>query len=175
MLEGNSRPKKPNHLRAMKTIEKSITVNVPVTQAYNQWTQFEEFPLFMEGVKEVAQLDDKRLHWKAEIAGKSEEWNAEITEQIPDQCIAWSSTSGAKNSGTIHFSAQGSNQTEVTLEVEYEPEGMIENLGDLLGLVSTRVTGDLGRFKEFIESRHSATGGWRGEIPEPAEQVSGSI
>ncbi len=156
----------------MKTIEKTIIVNVPVTQTYNQWTQFEEFPHFMEGVKEVKQLDDTRLHWKAEIAGKSEEWDAEIIEQIPDQRIAWRSTNGANNSGTIHFSAQGSNQTEVTLEVDYEPEGMIENLGDLLGLVSARVSGDLARFKEFIESRHSATGGWRGKIPAPAEQRS---
>lgn len=159
----------------MKTIKKSITVNIPVTQTYNQWTQFEEFPRFMEGVKEIKQLDAKRLHWKAEIAGKSEEWDEEITEQIPDQRIAWRSTNGAKNSGTIDFSAQGASQTAVTLEVDYEPEGMIENLGDLLGLVSKRVTGDLERFKEFIETRHSATGGWRGEISAPAEQVSGSI
>jgi uncharacterized membrane protein len=152
----------------MKTIKQSITVNIPVTQTYNQWTQFEEFPRFMEGVKEVKQLDDKRLHWKAEIAGKSEEWDAEIIEQIPDQRIAWRSTSGAKNSGTIHFFAHSLDQTEVTLEVEYEPEGIVENLGDLLGLVSARVSGDLTRFKEFIEARHSATGSWRGEIPTPA-------
>lgn len=155
----------------MKTIAESITVNVPVSQAYNQWTQFEEFPHFMEGVKEVKQLDDKRLHWKAEIAGKSEEWYAEITEQVPDQRIAWRSTSGAKNSGTISFSALGENETAVNLEVSYEPQGMVENIGDLLGLVSSRVSGDLARFKEFIETRHSATGGWRGEIPTPRELV----
>ena len=159
----------------MKTIAESITVNVPVSQAYNQWTQFEEFPHFMEGVIEVKQLDDKRLHWKAEIAGKSEEWYAEITEQIPDERIAWHSTSGAKNSGTITFSAQGENQTAVNLQVDYEPEGMVENLGDLLGLVSARVSGDLTRFKEFIETRHSATGGWRGEIPTPAEPVGANV
>lgn len=159
----------------MKTIKQSITVNIPVTQTYNQWTQFEDFPHFMEGVKEVSQLDSKRLHWKAEIAGKSEEWDAEITEQIPDQRIAWRSTNGAKNSGTIQFAAMGADQTEMTLEVEYEPEGMIENLGDLLGLVSARVSGDLSRFKEFIEARHSATGGWRGEIPAPEGQAAGSI
>ncbi len=152
----------------MKTIKQSITVNIPITQTYNQWTQFEEFPRFMEGVKEVKQLDDTRLHWKAEIAGKSEEWNAEIIEQIPDQRIAWRSTSGAKNSGTIHFFPHSLDQTEITLEVEYEPEGIVENLGDLLGLVSARVSGDLTRFKEFIEARHSATGGWRGEIPTTA-------
>ncbi|MBC7365887.1 MAG: SRPBCC family protein [Undibacterium sp.] len=157
----------------MKTIKDSIIVDVPLARAYNQWTQFEEFPRFMEGVKEVKQLDDKRLHWKAVIAGKSEEWDAEITEQIPDQRIAWRSTDGAKNSGKIHFLAQGVNQTEVTLEVDYEPEGMVENLGDLLGLVSARVSGDLARFKKFIETRHSATGGWRGQIPAPAEQAGG--
>lgn len=159
----------------MKTIKQSITVNVPVTQTYNQWTQFEEFPHFMEGIKEIKQLDDKHLHWKAEIAGKSEEWDAEITEQIPDQRITWRSTNGANNSGTMHFSPKGPNQTEVTLEVEYEPEGVIENLGDLLGLVSARVTGDLARFKEFIETRHSATGGWRGEIQSAQEQVAGKF
>jgi len=159
----------------MKTISESITVNVPVSQAYNQWTQFEEFPHFMEGVKEVKQLDDKRLHWKAEIAGKSEEWYAEIIEQIPDERIAWRSTSGAKNSGTISFSAQGENETAVNLEVEYEPEGMVENIGDLLGLVSSRVSGDLARFKDFIETRHSATGGWRGEIPTPRDLVGANV
>jgi len=159
----------------LKTIKQSIIVNIPVTQTYNQWTQFEEFPHFMEGVKKVKQLDDKRLHWEAEIAGRSEIWDAEIIEQIPDQRIAWRSTNGAKNSGTIHFFAQGVNQTKVTLEVDYEPEGMIENLGDLLGLVSTRVSGDLARFKEFIETRHSATGGWRGEIPASGELFIGSI
>lgn len=157
----------------MKTIQQSIIVYIPLTQTYNQWTQFEDFPHFMEGIKEIKQLDDKRLHWKAEIAGKSEEWDAEITEQIPDQRIAWCSTSGAKNSGAIQFMAQGANQTKVTLDVDYEPEGVIENLGDLLGLVSARVSGDLARFKEFIETRHSATGGWRGEIPATGEQASG--
>ncbi len=159
----------------MKTIEKTIIVNVPLRQAYNQWTQFEEFPHFMEGVKEVKQLDDKSLHWKAEIAGKSEEWNAEITEQIPDQRIAWRSTSGAKNSGAVNFSAQGANQTEVSLEVEYEPEGMVENLGDMVGLVSARIFGDLNRFKEFIETKHTATGGWRGEIPASTETVGANL
>lgn len=153
----------------------SLDVSVPVRVAYNQWTQFEEFPHFMEGVKEIKQLDDKRLHWKAEIAGKSEEWDAVITEQIPDQRIAWRSTSGAKNSGAIHFMADGANQTKMTLDVDYEPEGVIENLGDLLGLVSARVSGDLARFKKFIETRHSATGGWRGEIPAAGARASRSL
>ena len=146
-----------------------------MSQSYNQWTQFEEFPHFMEGVKEVKQLDDKSLHWKAEIAGKSEEWNAGITEQIPDQRIAWRSTSGAKNAGAINFSAQGANQTELSLEVEYEPEGMVENLGAILGLVSARINGDLNRFKDFIETKHTATGGWRGEIPASAETMGANL
>lgn len=147
----------------MKTIEDSIIVDVPVGRAYNQWTQFEEFHLFMEGVKEVKQLDDKRLHWKAEIAGKVKEWDAEIFEQMPDQRIAWRSTGGAKNSGVINFAALGAEQTKVTLHLAYDPEGVAENIGDALGVVSARVVGDLKRFKEFIEKRH-ATGGWRGEI-----------
>jgi uncharacterized membrane protein len=159
----------------MKTITKTIIVNVPLRQAYNQWTQFEEFPHFMEGVKEVIQLDEKRLHWKAEIAGKSEEWEAEIVEQVPDHRITWRSTSGAKNTGTIHFSAFSADQTEITLTVDYEPEGIVENLGDLLGLVTTRVTGDLARFKQFIEARHSATGGWRGEISAHSTQATASL
>ena len=147
----------------MKTIEDSITVDVPVNRAYNQWTQFEEFHLFMEGVKEVKQVDDKRLHWKAEIAGKIKEWDAEIFEQVPDQRIAWRSTGGAKNSGTISFTPLGVGQTKVNLHLDYDPEGVAENLGDAFGLVSARVAGDLKRFKEFIESR-PATGAWRGEI-----------
>ena len=148
----------------MKTIENSITVDVPVNRAYDQWTQFEEFPLFMEGVKEVTQLDDKRLHWRAEIAGKTKEWDAEIFDQIPDQRIAWRSTGGAKNSGTINFTSLGAGQTKVDLHLDYDPEGVAEALGDAFGVVSARVSGDLQRFKEFIEKRPLATGGWRGEI-----------
>ena len=125
----------------------------------------------MEGVKEVKQLDDKSTHWKAEFFGKPEEWNAEITELIPNQRIAWRSTSGAKNACAVNFSVQSADQTEVRLEIEYEPEGMAENVGDILGLVSARIFGDLVRFKEFIESRQSATGGWRGEIPATAAVV----
>jgi len=159
----------------MKTLDQSITVDVPVAQAYNQWTQFADFPHFMEGVKQVEQLDDKRLRWSAEIAGKSEVWEAEITDQVPDQHIAWRSTSGAKNSGKITFVAQGENQTLLNLEVGYEPEGLLENLGDMLGLLSARVSGDLDRFKDFIESRQSATGGWRGVIPAPATVVGGNL
>jgi uncharacterized membrane protein len=148
----------------METIEKSVDVDVPLSTAYNQWTQFEEFPKFMEGIESVDQLDDKRLHWKARIAGREKEWDAEIFEQIPDRRIAWRSTSGAMNSGMVNFIGLGTSGTRVSLKINYEPEGVVENLGDALGLVSARVSGDLGRFKEFIETRGSPTGAWQGEI-----------
>lgn len=148
----------------MKTIEKDITVNVPVRQAYDQWTQFEEFPRFMEGIEEVRQVDDKHLHWKAKIGGKVEEWDAEIFEQTPDQHIAWRSIGGAKNAGRVSFQPSAPSQTTVHLEIEYEPEGVIETVGDAIGAVDSRVSGDLERFKEFVESRGSSTGEWRGGI-----------
>jgi uncharacterized membrane protein len=148
----------------MASVEKTIEVNQPVRMVYNQWTQFEEFPRFMEGVEEVRQLDDKRLHWRAEIAGKSEEWDAEITDQIPDQRVAWRSTSGSENSGVIRFTPIDANTTRVTALIGYDPEGIVETVGDKLGFVSRRVEGDLERFKQFIEERGAATGAWRGEI-----------
>ena len=148
----------------METIEKSIEVNVPVRSVYNQWTQFEEFPHFMEGVEQITQLADQKLHWKAEIAGKVKEWDAEILEQIPDQRISWRSTTGAKNSGTVNFIPVGTDATRITLSLNYEPEGALEKVGDAMGLVSGRVEGDLKRFKEFIESQGQETGAWRGEI-----------
>ncbi len=148
----------------MASVEESIDVNVDVTTAYNQWTQFEEFPQFMDGVKSVTQLDDKHLHWVADIAGETREWDAEITEQIPDQRIAWTSTSGQANGGIVMFSPLGSNSCKVTLRIEYQPEGFMESAGSMLGLVGGQVRGDLERFKEFIERRGQETGGWRGEI-----------
>src|SRR5213596_2333501 len=148
----------------METIEKSIEVEAPVSKVYNQWTQFEEFLRFMEGVEEVEQLGDKRLHWKAEIAGKYKEWNAEIFEQIPDQRIAWRSTTGAKNSGMVNFCPIGENRTRIALKLNYDPEGVMENVGELLGVVGRRVEGDLQRFKEFIQTRALETGACRGEI-----------
>jgi len=149
----------------MDTVEKSITVNVPVSTAYNQWTQFEEFPQFMEGIEEVRQQDDTTLMWKANIAGKNVEWNADIIEQTPDQRISWRSTTGAHNAGTVNFQPEGGDSTRVTLQLEYEPEGFFENVGSALGLVDSRVKGDLERFKEFIEKRGTESGGWRGEVP----------
>lgn len=150
----------------MSTVSKAIEVDVPVTVAYNQWTQFEEFPSFMEGIKEVRQLDDKHLHWRAEIAGKEEEWDAEITEQIPDQRIAWRSTSGTPNAGVVTFQSITPNSAEVTLQMEYEPQSLSEKVGDALGFMDRRVKGDLDRFKDFIESRGRETGGWRESIEE---------
>src|SRR5919206_4114871 len=146
------------------SIEKSIEVNVPVHTAYNQWTQFESFPEFMEGVEEVRQLDHQRLHWRARIGGKEKEWDAEIVEQQPDQRVAWRSLSGAANDGVVTFEPIDADTTRVTLALDYDPEGFLENVGDALGLVSRRVEGDLNRFKEFIESRGAETGAWRGEI-----------
>jgi uncharacterized membrane protein len=145
-------------------IEKHIDVNVPVSVAYNQWTQFEDFPHFMDGVTSVKQLDDKRLHWVANIAGKEEEWDAEITEQTPDQRVAWTNTSGARNAGVVTFHTIDDTTSRVMLQLDYEPEGLVENVGDKLGFVGRRVEGDLERFKEFIESRGRETGAWRGEI-----------
>jgi uncharacterized membrane protein len=150
--------------RSMASIEQSIVVNVPVRTAYNQWTQFEEFPRFMEGVESVLQLDDKHLHWRARVVGKIKEWDAEITEQRPDDRIAWTSRSGARNAGVVTFHRLDDNRTKIMLQVDYDPEGVVENVGDTVGVVSTRIKGDLERFKEFIESHSRETGAWRGEI-----------
>ena len=147
----------------MPVIEKSIVVDAPLRQVYNQWTQFEEFPLFMEGVDEVRQLDDKRLHWRATIGGVEKEWHADMVDQVPDRRIAWKNLRGAETAGAVLFESVPEG-TKVTLKLTYEPEGAKENVGDALGFVSRRVEGDLDRFKKFIEDRGRATGGWRGEI-----------
>lgn len=148
----------------MDHVEKCIEVEAPLSMVYNQWTQFEEFPRFMEGVEEVKQLDDKRLRWRAEIGGKVVEWDAEIFEQIPDQRVAWRSRTGSLNSGMVNFESMGPNRTKVWLKLNYKPEGAMEKIGSALGVISQRVEGDLERFKEFIESRGSETGAWRGQI-----------
>lgn len=147
----------------MAHIEKAIVVEAPLRQVYNQWTQFEEFPCFMEGVKEVRQLDDKRLHWRADIGGIEKEWHAVIVDQTPDTRIAWKNLRGAENAGAVLFESAPEG-TKVTLKMTYEPEGAKESIGDVLGFVTRRVEGDLKRFKEFIEDRERATGAWRGEI-----------
>jgi uncharacterized membrane protein len=148
----------------MATTEQHIDVHVPVSTAYNQWTQFESFPEFMEGVEEVRQLTDTRLHWRAEIGGRTEEWEAEITEQVPDQRIAWRSRSGAENGGVVTFHTIDADTTRIMLQLEYEPETIAEKLGTSLGVVDRRIKGDLQRFKEFIEGEGHETGAWRGRV-----------
>lgn len=149
----------------MERIEKSIEVNAPLREVYNQWTQFEDFPRFMEGVEEVRQVDDKHLHWRAQIWGKEAEWDAEIYEQFVDRRIAWQSTSGHPNTGAVSFTEVGPERTRVNLVIEYEPLGAAEKMADFFGVVSSRVEGDLRRFRDFIEERGAATGAWRGQIP----------
>ena len=148
----------------MATVNESIEVSVPVSTAYNQWTQFEEFSQFMDGVESVRQLDDTHLHWVAEFGGERHEWDAEITEQQPDRVVAWRAQDGKYNSGRVHFESLGGDRTRIDVEMFWEPEGIKEELGSALGADSRRVKGDLERFKELIESRGTETGAWRGEV-----------
>jgi uncharacterized membrane protein len=145
-------------------VEQSIEVDVPVGTAYNQWTQFEEFPQFMDSVLEVKQLDDTHLRWRANVAGKTKEWDAEITEQLPDTRIAWRSTSGASNAGVVTFNKVGDSRTRVLLQMDYDPEGLGERVGDALGAMKLTARGNLKRFKDLVESRGVETGAWRGEV-----------
>jgi len=145
-------------------VDHTIELDVPVSTAYNQWTQFEEFPRFMEGVTEVHQLADERLHWAADIAGEHKEWYARITRQVPDEVLSWESEGGATNSGTIVFKPTEDGKTELEVHMDYEAEGFKEQVGGALGVLSRRVEGDLKRFKDFIENRGQETGAWRGEI-----------
>jgi uncharacterized membrane protein len=145
-------------------ILEAIEVQVPVRTAYNQWTQFEEFPLFMLGVKSVKQLDDSHLLWKIDIGEETREWTARITEQTPDKRIAWTSTSGTQNAGVVTFHRLSDASCRVMLQLDYTPEGVVEKIGDMLGIVQQRVIGDLERFKIFIEKRGLATGQFRGTI-----------
>lgn len=148
----------------MSTVTESIDVNVPVRTAYDQWTQFESFPHFMDNVQQVQQLDATHLHWKATIAGKDEEWDAVVTEQVPDERVAWKSTTGAPNAGVVTFHRLGADETRVTLQMDWQPEGVTEHVGAVLGFDSRSVKGDLDNFKQFIESRGTPTGAWRGEV-----------
>jgi uncharacterized membrane protein len=150
--------------QAVASVDKTIEVKVPVRTAYNQWTQFEEYPRFMEGIQEVQQMGDERLHWAAEVGGEHKEWYAHITRQVPDEVIAWESEGGVINNGTVIFKPKDANITEIELHMDYETEGMKEKVGDVVGVVSRRVEGDLKRFKEFVETRGTETGAWRGEI-----------
>ena len=148
----------------MSSITKSIEVNVPVRTAYDQWTQFESFPQFMEGVEQVQQVDDTHLHWHAKVGGNEEEWDAIVTEQIPDERVAWRSTDGKSNAGVVTFHRLGEDLTRVTVQMEWEPEGVTQKVGAAVGVDDRTVQGDLNRFKEFIESRSAPTGAWRGEV-----------
>jgi uncharacterized membrane protein len=156
----------------MAKIERSIDVYVPLSTAYNQWTQFEEFPRFMEAIRSVKQVDDTTLQWTAEIAGRERSWTAEIYEQEPDQSIAWRSTGGEQNSGRVSFEEIGPQHTKVNVVMEWQPEGAIESVGEALGFDDRQVEGDLERFKEFIEGRGQETGGWRGEVAGGVERGS---
>ena len=144
-------------------VDKSIEVNLPVRTVYNQWTQFEDFPQFMNGVTSVTQLGDDRLQWVAEIAGVKRQWEARILEQVPDQKVAWAATEGATNAGSVTFEDLGG-RTRVHLFLEYEPEGLVEKIGDKLNVVENQAEGDLDRFKAFVESEGYATGAWRGSV-----------
>ena len=148
----------------MSKIIETVDVQVPVRVAYDQWTQFEEFPLFMEGVDDVRQLDDTRLHWVATIGGHTAEWDAKILEQHPDKQISWISEDGKKTRGTVSFEPIGESKTLIRLSMSYQAKGPIEQLGSAAGLDAQRVRGDLKRFKDLIESRGTESGEWRGEI-----------
>ncbi|HSL78006.1 MAG TPA: SRPBCC family protein [Candidatus Limnocylindrales bacterium] len=148
----------------MAQVKESVEVKVPVSTAYNQWTQFEEFPHFMGGVEQVQQLDDTHLHWVAEIGGKRDEWDAEITEQTPDQRVAWKATSGKGNAGIVTFDPVSDDTTRVTVQMDWQPEGVVENVGTALGFDDRQVAKDLERFKELIEDRGRESGAWRGQV-----------
>lgn len=149
----------------MTTAEQSIEVDVPVTTAYNQWTQFEEFPKFMDGVESVTQLDERRLHWKVSIGGVTREFDAEIVEQHPDERIAWRSIDGTSHAGVVTFHKLSDTKSRLMLQLDMDPEGLVEKAADKLGIVARQAKGDMANFKKFIESRAVETGAWRGDVP----------
>lgn len=151
----------------MTTVTESVDVHVPVTTAYNQWTQFESFPEFMQGVNRVQQIDNTHTHWTVEVAGATREFDARITEQHPDERISWTTEAGPKHAGVITFHRIDGDTTRVTAQMDIDPEGFVENVADKLGVLDHRVKGDLKRFREFIESRQRETGAWRGEVNRP--------
>jgi len=155
----------------MTTIEQHIDVDVPVRAAYDQWTQFEQFPQFMEGVESVTQIDDTHLRWVAEIAGARREWDAEITEQHPDHRVAWRSTDGKTNAGVVTFHRLEDAKTRVAVQMDYDPEGITEKAGSMLGFDDRRVKGDMKRFKELSEQRGAPTGSWRGDVANPDDRA----
>ena len=148
----------------MSSVIETVDVDVPVSTAYNQWTQFEEFPQFMEGVEKIEQVSDTLTHWRISIGGVSREFDAKITEQHPDERVAWKSVGGTDHAGVVTFHRLDDSHTRVTLQLDTEPEGVVEHVGDALGLVKRRAKGDMARFKAFIEDRGTATGGYRGDV-----------
>jgi uncharacterized membrane protein len=167
-LQGLGESVRGTSSRAASQIEESIVIEVPARVAYNQWTQFEEFPRFMQGVSDVEQIDDRRLHWKAEIAGQAREWDAEICEQIPDRRIAWKSFGGPTEGGAVTFHRLSDDSCKLMLQMNYSPNGAAEQLGEALGVVRRRIRGDLDRFRDFVEERGSATGAFRGRVSQSA-------
>jgi uncharacterized membrane protein len=151
----------------MSTITESVDVEVPVSTAYNQWTQFETFPAFMDGVDEVQQIGETLTHWRTSIGGISREFDATITEQHPDERVAWTSISGPTHAGVVTFHRLDDITTRVTAQMEIDPEGFVETVADKTGVLTHRVKGDMRRFKEFIENRGGETGGWRGDVEPP--------
>ncbi|RFS82408.1 SRPBCC family protein [Actinomadura spongiicola] len=151
----------------MSTIIESVDVSVPIRTAYDQWTQFETFPQFMEGVEEVRQVDDTTVRWRTRIAGVTREFDARITEQLPDERVAWKSVDGSAHAGVVTFHRLDETTTRVTAQLDFAPDGVVEKAGDRLGALTRRVKGDLQRFKTFIESRGVQTGGWRGQVDRP--------
>jgi uncharacterized membrane protein len=151
----------------MSTVVESVDVAVPVRTAYNQWTQFEQFPQFMEGVTEIRQMDPTHLHWVVNVAGIRREFDAEITEQHPDERVAWTTTEGPRHAGVVTFHRLDDTHTRVTAQMDIDPETFIEKVGDRTGIVDRRVKGDMQRFREYIEARGQETGAWRGDVDRP--------
>jgi uncharacterized membrane protein len=151
----------------MPSVTKSIDVSVPVRTAYNQWTQFESFPHFMGGVESITQIDDTHSHWVTKIGGVTREFDTEITEQHPDERVAWKSTDGTSHAGVVTFHRLGEGQSRVTVQIDWETEGVVEKAGALVGVDDHQVKADLERFKEYIESRGQEEGGWRGNVDNP--------
>jgi uncharacterized membrane protein len=151
----------------MSTVTESVDVDVPITTAYDQWTQFESFPQFMDGVEEIRQIDDTHNHWVIKVAGVTREFDATITEQHPEERIAWRADDGPNHAGVVTFHRLDDNKTRVTAQMDIDPEGFVENVADKAGILDRRIKADMKRFKEFIESRASETGGWRGDVQRP--------
>jgi uncharacterized membrane protein len=154
----------------VSTITEAVDVDVPVSTAYNQWTQFESFPQFMEGVEEVRQVDDVHMHWVTSVGGVKREFDATITEQHPEERVSWKSDSGPQHAGVITFHRLDDSKTRVTAQMDIDPEGFVENVADKAGILGRRIKGDLGRFKSFVEQRGTETGAWRGDVQRPDQR-----